>query len=142
MKQKLVLLLLLAPFANAEPVFVGFMSTREDGGLYAVKPSAEKPTQWLKIGGTVDGYAVAEYRTTDETLVLKKEGQVWELKLKAPQVRDGASFVADPAVTDAALRLQELDAARKKLGDAQERLAKLRAEREKLLAERRAAEAK
>ncbi len=102
MKAKLALFLMLVGIAKADPEFVGYLSTRESGTLFAVIPSAGAQTRWVKLEGSFDGYSVAEFRAKDEILVVKKDGRALRLKLKAAKVRDGAASSAEMMIVDAA----------------------------------------
>jgi hypothetical protein len=133
MKSKIALLMLLALSAKAEPAFLGYLN---EGGrsIYAITPSPEAAARWVKIGDMIDGYSVAEFRAKEETLVLKNADQTLLLKLKTSKIRDSA--VSDAEAAKAAAKFEALVQARTKLVGAQERLRKLKEEREKLLAER------
>ena len=72
--------------ARTDPEFVGYLSIREKGLLFGVVPSEDAPARWVRLGDTVENYKVAEFKTKDETLILKKEGHELRLKLKASKI--------------------------------------------------------
>ncbi len=123
------LLFLLAVSVRSEPAFVGVLSDQTRGTTYAVIPNAGTAPQWVKVGDTVDGYTVSEYQANDEVLVLKKDAQVLRLPLKTARTADAP--MAEPPVT-----AEQLAAAKKKMAESQERLKKLREERDRIMAER------
>jgi hypothetical protein len=133
-------LLMLATMVHATPQFVGVLTSPEGGALFAISVSPDRPPQWTKIGATIEGYSVVEYKSKDEVLILKRGELLFALPLKVAKIRDSGLGVAFAPAQRSGEALDELDAARKKLADSQARLSKLREEREKSLGERQAAQ--
>ncbi len=127
----IALKILLIASVGAEPAFVGYMTDQVLGTRYAVVLASSANAQWVKIGETVEDFVVIEYLSTREVLVLLKGDRALLLKLKSAKVADGSS--SNPAVAEGVALL----GARRKLLDAQDRLKRLREEREKALAERK-----
>jgi len=73
--------------ADAEPQFLGLFSSVSSGTRFIVGFESGAPPQWVKLGETVSGYAIVEYLDKDETLLLRKDGRTFSLKLKTPKVQ-------------------------------------------------------
>ena len=56
MKRKILLFLCTTVVLVADPTFLGYLSTREQGTQLLVSTSAESAPRWTKVGDTVDGY--------------------------------------------------------------------------------------
>ena len=85
--------LTFAVVAQAEPVFLGYMITRDEGARFVVAASATEPGRWLKIGDSVGGYVLAEYRRDDETVVLKKADGFLVVSLRKTRVSHAPAMV-------------------------------------------------
>jgi hypothetical protein len=88
MKTTTAIFLFLLSVAQAVPEFVGVMSTKEEGTKYAVRPTPNDVSRWVKQGDVFDGYVVSDYRVKDEVLVLNKDGQTFQLRMKDAKVRE------------------------------------------------------
>jgi len=128
------MLFFVAGIAFAEPRLVGVVSGLSDATEYLIKPSDDGAVRWLKLGDSIEGFRLTEYLESEETLIVENAGRKGRWKLKESKVV--------PAVTERAEKkaseIISLEAARKKLADAQERLAKLREERRQALEKHRA----
>jgi hypothetical protein len=91
MKTTTAIFLFLLSVAQAVPEFVGVMSTKEEGTKYAVRPTPNDVSRWVKQGDVFAGYVVSDYRAKDEVLVLKKDGQTFQLRMKDAKVVSGES---------------------------------------------------
>jgi hypothetical protein len=102
MKTALFLLItLIATSVRAEPAFVGMMSTREHGTVFAVVSSPGAVPRWTKVGDTVDGFHVIAYEAKDDILVGEKDGHALRLKLKESKVRVGVTIAHSQLIEEA-----------------------------------------
>jgi len=128
------MLFFVAGIAIAEPRFVGVVDGMKEGLQFIIKPSDNGSARWLKLGDSIEGYRLSEFLANNETLIAEKAGHQIRWKLKEAKVVSSAPDKAGKAASE----LIPLEAARKKLADAQERLTKLREERKQALERRRA----
>lgn len=80
-------------------MFLGMLGTATDGTFFVVAPSEGTPSKWVRIGDTIDGYIVADYKPTEEQLVLRKDAKNLILQLKKSKIR-----AENPILTEAAIR--------------------------------------
>ncbi len=93
----LALLLLAAPVFGADTglEFSGVLTDGEKTRV-ALTDKAKGQTVWLETGGILNGYTFASYRPKDETVVLRRDGQDFPLRLtiaKSPEPARAATGV-------------------------------------------------
>src|SRR5689334_5679339 len=105
MKALPILFLILPVVARCDPAFVGFVTTKESGTLFAVVAAPDSPSRWVKVGDTFEGYSVIEYRAKEEALIVKKGGQSFLLRLKESKVSDGTASAFEAKLVAEAKKL-------------------------------------
>jgi hypothetical protein len=84
-RRPLLASLLMATFATstarAEIEFVGILATSH-ARHFALGDSTSGRTEWVVTGGTFGGYTVVAYEPKDDTLLLRRDGNILRLRLK------------------------------------------------------------
>ena len=113
MKRMMLLFLVTGVVSLADPAFLGYLTTKEQGTQLLVSTSAESAPRWTKVGDTVDGYKVIQFQAKDEVLKNEKDGRVFLLRLKESKVQKGVSFPEEASIRKVAeqivLRMEKWD---------------------------------
>lgn len=93
-----VAVLSLGSRLGAEPKFLGVLGTANDGMFFAVSPTDDAPSKWLRIGDRIADYVLSAYKPKEEQLVLRKGAEELVLALKVAKVREGPTRIDEASV--------------------------------------------
>jgi hypothetical protein len=97
-----------AAVSEAKPQLRGLLVADGERQFSLVTPGRVSPT-WVKLGGKFDGWELADFKPTEEALVLKKEGRTLVLKMEASSVADARPAGSKATLADAEAVLQKMD---------------------------------
>lgn len=112
--KKLALLLLAALLplaaraADARPVFNATLSTGKEH-RFVLLSAAGKPSSFLRLGDTFEGYTLKTYDAKGGTLVVEKDGEAATLNLAADAAVGNAPAITPATVADATTVLDAMN---------------------------------